>query len=204
MKHLATLIILFCSTQSFTNVFNLTDVNFDEFVMLHNKSDEEIHDYLIIHDWKYVKSNSEGSRKAIVGMETQEKVYINDSNDIQLKLENKFHYLPKSQNYKLNRQERKLTLYTKSPVRYKDLLKNVYSAGFKVSGKENHFGNIEIASSEPEELAKRIRTEFVNTQTSSKSYIKNNFEIQLITKVYEKEIDGNMTSFNTFVFEVNL
>ncbi|RZK01372.1 MAG: hypothetical protein EOO46_20510 [Flavobacterium sp.] len=203
MEKFRPLILLLLFNSQMYMPIQIDFIKIDDLFGLKNSSDERINDYLILNDWIFIKNKSDGSRKSIVGVETEEKIYSSPGNSIQLTLQNKFTFQKKDGIFEISRKMRSLSLFTLTSEQNKHILKSIYDAGFEV-GKEQQLGNIEIANSQPKDFAEKIEREFVNTQTMTKTYTKGENKIDMTIKVYEKVLKGERISRTSYNFTFHL
>lgn len=185
------------------NTYVIQDlISIKDLILLKRFSNEEIHDYLILKDWVYESTESKSNGGSILPTEVQTITYKHSYNDIKI-LINKIMFYTNSKRQEIYKTEKGINIITEKPYEYKIIINDLYKNNFKISGKETQLAIIEIASMTDSELTYKMRREFVNTQTSMRSYSNGKDKLKLLTQVFEKYgNNGNLLRYNRYTLTI--
>lgn len=196
-KKLSTLIIIFTlfTTINYSKNNNLNNTNqnvilLKDLLLLKKMSTEQCQDFLILNDWEYLTTEYKSVGGSFFPNDTKTHIFKNKFLNIKINIEETEHFQPHSQRQIIEKRTRKIKIIAENSNSYKILLTDLYKNNFKIIGKEVEYGKIDIATSTPEEMMKKMRKDYVNTRTTSKKYNNGNDEITVYIEVFEK-LDKN-------------
>jgi hypothetical protein len=177
-------------------------ISIKDLILLKKNSNEEIHDYLILKDWVYESTESKSKGGSILPTEVQTITYKHSYNDIKI-LITKIMFYTNSKRQEIYKTEKGINIITEKPYEYKIIINDLYKNNFKISGKETQLAIIEIASMTDSELTYKMKREYINTQTSMRSYSNGKDKLKLLTQVFEKYgNNGNLLRYNRYTLTI--
>lgn len=196
-KKLSTLIIIFTVfttiIYSKNNNLNITNQNvtlLKDLLLLKKMSTEQCQDFLILNDWEYLTTEYVSGGAMFRPDDIKTYIFKNKFLNIKIKIIETISFKPDTKRQVIQKKTKGISIIAEDSNSYKILLSDIYRNNFKIIGNEKEYGNLDMATSTPEEIMKKMRKDYVKTRTTSKKYNNGNDEITVYIHVFEK-LDKN-------------
>jgi hypothetical protein len=139
-----------------------------------------------MNDWNYISTEHEIQGGSFQPFDKTIHIFKNNYANIEIDIVEMVYYKPRSKGTVIDKRTKGINIIAESSDSYKFLLKDLYRNNFKIIGKEEEWGKIDIATSTPQEMTAKMKKDYVNTRTASKKYSNGSDQIQVIIDDYEK------------------